>query len=568
MGRVTDDVDAHTVNNGGDNTGSCFVDERVKESSTTASKPKRQPAATTGRRQGRLANLMKMPVDIFAEIVGHLEPIDLLHLARTTKFIRSILMSKSSKLMWKRARGSLDGFPPCPPDLCEPEYASLVFETRCMICHMNRAQLMDCVLRTRACKAHMPELQCPSFPFILYEFEVEEMYYDVLYSMMPKNQLGYLSRKEVYTIIPKYLSLVGGDEQILNSYVEEMKVRATQIEEHGLQLQNWRSAQAAQRYERKKDAIQGRKESIFQKLRELGYEDVDITLSTDREYNRFLDQPAALTPIIWRRIEPALVKILEARRQRRLDLEKLERKVDRRRDIRLHVERSALKVVELKQHEPFHSDCWQETFPRGACLYNLPSVIPLVETDNPSVTREEWESQETQFLAEARPYQLRTRRFLAAVARNEPASLALQAEETQQDSGGLAESDETDAQLLNHPTALFIVGAYVDPYAYGCYSLAAYPAILSNLDDDDDDDYLFGHLSKITMPKESSSMAEILFQRIQAMDPNMSTMTKLLEMNTGFLCGCCSTPFANPVTWPQLVCIIWFRYDCLHQLGH
>ena len=60
------------------------------------------------------------------KIAGHLSPDDLLRLARTTKRIRDILMSKYSKHIWVAARKTL-GVPDCPPDLSEPHYADLLF---------------------------------------------------------------------------------------------------------------------------------------------------------------------------------------------------------------------------------------------------------------------------------------------------------------------------------------------------------------------------------------------------------------------------------------------------------
>jgi hypothetical protein len=64
---------------------------------------------------------------------------DILHLARTSLNIRAILMSRDSAHIWATAR-SVVGMPECPPDLSEPQYASLMFERTCFVsCH---AQLL------------------------------------------------------------------------------------------------------------------------------------------------------------------------------------------------------------------------------------------------------------------------------------------------------------------------------------------------------------------------------------------------------------------------------------------
>ncbi|KAE9389351.1 hypothetical protein BT96DRAFT_766429, partial [Gymnopus androsaceus JB14] len=64
----------------------------------------------------------------FLQIFMHLEPGDLLQLARTSKDLRNVLMSKSSESIWRTARENIEpGLPRLPDDLSEPEYAHLLF---------------------------------------------------------------------------------------------------------------------------------------------------------------------------------------------------------------------------------------------------------------------------------------------------------------------------------------------------------------------------------------------------------------------------------------------------------
>jgi hypothetical protein len=102
--------------------------------------------------RGKLMNFFAMPIDIFVEvclthidrmlqvtrnslqIASHLCPIDLLHLARTSKFLRAVLMSRiTSNHIWKASRANIDGLPACPSDLSEPQYARLVFDNSCYV---------------------------------------------------------------------------------------------------------------------------------------------------------------------------------------------------------------------------------------------------------------------------------------------------------------------------------------------------------------------------------------------------------------------------------------------------
>lgn len=69
----------------------------------------------------------------YSQIFGHLKPLDLLHLARTTKDLRAILMARSSTSIWKHARSQFDDLPDCPDDLSEPRYAELLFGKACTV---------------------------------------------------------------------------------------------------------------------------------------------------------------------------------------------------------------------------------------------------------------------------------------------------------------------------------------------------------------------------------------------------------------------------------------------------
>ncbi|KDR84321.1 hypothetical protein GALMADRAFT_87235 [Galerina marginata CBS 339.88] len=105
--------------------------------------PEERPAAK--KRHGGL-QFVKMPMAVLFKIFAHLEPLDLLYLARTTKNLRKSLMTRWSAPLWKTARSNVPGpqpssnkpcMPDCPPDLSEPQYADLLFEDDCNFCGVN-----------------------------------------------------------------------------------------------------------------------------------------------------------------------------------------------------------------------------------------------------------------------------------------------------------------------------------------------------------------------------------------------------------------------------------------------
>lgn len=137
-------------------------DYKVPGQSDGSEPPKKKKKLGKGARLiGKLANLMLCPMEVFIEvramiqlspthtqsltldsfsppheqILFYLEPLNLLQLARASKIFRSILFSRSSKHLWVVARRNVLYLSPpeCPSDLSEPAYASLLFDTHCMV---------------------------------------------------------------------------------------------------------------------------------------------------------------------------------------------------------------------------------------------------------------------------------------------------------------------------------------------------------------------------------------------------------------------------------------------------
>ncbi|RDB26165.1 hypothetical protein Hypma_006658 [Hypsizygus marmoreus] len=111
----------------------------------------------SGKYDGFLERLTEVPLDILFEIFSHLHPLDLLRLARTTKTLRSILMQRSATSVWKATISNVDGLPPCPPDLDEPEYVNLAFDDHCHFCFVSGVNDIFWSCRVRCCKSCVDE---------------------------------------------------------------------------------------------------------------------------------------------------------------------------------------------------------------------------------------------------------------------------------------------------------------------------------------------------------------------------------------------------------------------------
>ncbi|KAI0061321.1 hypothetical protein BV25DRAFT_1916993, partial [Artomyces pyxidatus] len=102
------------------------IDKLKTNASKTMAAPKARKAT---RNQGRLQNMLSMPLDILFELFSNLTPGDLLSLARTSKGLRSVLMSRKSVSVWKAARSQVPGLeaPEPPEDMSEPAWAQLLY---------------------------------------------------------------------------------------------------------------------------------------------------------------------------------------------------------------------------------------------------------------------------------------------------------------------------------------------------------------------------------------------------------------------------------------------------------
>ena len=75
--------------------------------------------------------------------MSHVQPNDLLTLCRTCKIFRRHLLDDKKKFIWQRAQENFEGLPPCPEDISEPAYASLVFDS---LCHVSTSFNSRCLL--------------------------------------------------------------------------------------------------------------------------------------------------------------------------------------------------------------------------------------------------------------------------------------------------------------------------------------------------------------------------------------------------------------------------------------
>ena len=100
--------------------------------------------------------LLRLPLEILAEILRYVRLSELLSLARTSKYFCRILCDPGSSFLWKRARMDPDllfVIPDPPPNMAEPAYAATIFDPgKCYVCQKETNKLFHSyAYRARLC---------------------------------------------------------------------------------------------------------------------------------------------------------------------------------------------------------------------------------------------------------------------------------------------------------------------------------------------------------------------------------------------------------------------------------
>ncbi|KAI0723984.1 hypothetical protein C8T65DRAFT_628118 [Cerioporus squamosus] len=327
------------------------------------------------RRKKSLSMLPHMPLDILYEILSHLHPYDLLHLARTTKAFRVLLMSRSAVTVWKHARENVPGLPDCPSDLSEPAYANLLFDPHCHFCIKARVWTVMWTLRVRCCKA------CSKDKGILATVG------DIVRALSPrynqfKNQVMlpeefvndslYCLKADLNKLLER-LDACDDDEEAIQAVVTEHVDAAKERRKSVADLEAWRDAETMRRKEERTILTFRRRIQILERLDQSGYTE-ELKYVPDDLYERFtenafVNQPKELTDRIWNNIKESMFAWAEEVRTHYLMQQRCQHYIDRLRimsdELADIVESHPFpqivpSVADLSWHIPFYRDLMEK----------------------------------------------------------------------------------------------------------------------------------------------------------------------------------------------------------------
>ncbi|KAJ6469617.1 hypothetical protein C8R47DRAFT_1055373 [Mycena vitilis] len=293
---------------------------------TSAKKRKSDPGAGGGpapkrprnAKKGRLAGLLDISLDVVFEIFGHLQPLDVLRLSRTSKEFRTMLMHKSAISIWRSSLGNVvPELPHCPPHMNEPQWTSLVFDATCQVCQ-KIARKVEWRLYVRLCsKCAKSHLACRQvFPTAQDGLDFSE-----LIPVRPDDKKYYKKVyfvKEFEKITTAYRSFTDPEEK--KKFVEQRKELKNTLLEHSKLCLSWAHSITENRSTELSDLRNDRYDAIVAKLTALGWgPEIDNMLpSDDLRAHKAVKLPNALTERTWNTLEPEMVKYMEHMKEKRL----------------------------------------------------------------------------------------------------------------------------------------------------------------------------------------------------------------------------------------------------------
>ncbi|KAG7088862.1 hypothetical protein E1B28_012816 [Marasmius oreades] len=285
------------------------------------------------RRQGALRYIMEIPLDVLFEILGYLDPIDVLRLSRTSKDLRRILLSRSSVSVWKAARTNL-GVPDPIPSMSEPAFANLLFDPHCHFCLTATVHNIAWNARLRCCKACLP-IHFASAAQIQARGLLTDLCPEILWKAIPYYPLdnGSCGQRrwhkvdEVYLIsgaeeVSPHASRMPTDSESTKWMVNRLETLLVDIEQSS-KCKKWMEQRNADRGRELFDARESRYNAIIVKLEAMGWEH-ELTFAQGRQelkQHKFVNQPKPLTDRIWQNIKQPLAEFMQTIKAERLKRE-------------------------------------------------------------------------------------------------------------------------------------------------------------------------------------------------------------------------------------------------------
>ncbi|KAL0061133.1 hypothetical protein AAF712_012053 [Marasmius tenuissimus] len=309
------------------------IEKQCKPSASVSASEIDQSKPTARRVRGLLQRLKEFPLDVVFIIFEFLTPQDLLSLARTSRDLRNLLLSRSTILVWKAARSNVEDLPNIPDDMSEPAYAHLCFDAQCHVSEIAKL-LIDVHLLTDASPALRgyfiePVLSNYHYSFDQREFVPRRDLNRELWALLrPLGDIicGKQRRGYLFVCAPNvYQQLSDGwkANKDDSSWIAARTFEAASRKKHAEEMRDWWQSRSKEHESELASRRKAREDAILQRLSDIGWaEEIDA----QRERNdlsclsrfRIGTQAKKLTTKDWNELRPKLEGALQEAKEARL----------------------------------------------------------------------------------------------------------------------------------------------------------------------------------------------------------------------------------------------------------
>ncbi|KAG8724773.1 hypothetical protein FRC09_014409 [Ceratobasidium sp. 395] len=495
--------------------------------------------------RGGLEIFLKLPTEVFTQIVEMLNPGDLIVLTRTNKFFRHLLLSRRrATAIWRQSFKNVPDLPGCPPDMCEPQYAALVFSPYCTFCgKLVRRGSVDASSRVCICtpceQKTQPELELVSAG------TVERSMWRLIPQRWEDGELCFLRRD--ITLVGARMSMLkaSGDNSALQLWQSDQAKYVQQKKKHSSDLDNYLISGLNNEWEQRERTRKTRKSEIQSRLRALGWSREDDMHfwygSKDRKaWDALVDQPKPLTERGWEIMKPKLTTLLENNRRQHSDdriarripdfckeLEKYQSTSTMRRSFRIH----PAKIEDKPKAGPDLA----APFPQSVDISRCELIRSLLETEFPledtaKLIQERAEEIEQEVLT----WQRKSEDHFVGLIQEANSNQVSKSKMLRVSQDNLSHQFSSNAIILMRADSFFRVGSGLAGYAYS-YGNAM------NIPRSDSQPPSFEFHSK------GSKIARALLAEIESPDASFLDFSGIRR----FLCGRCGS--STLMSWEEIV---------------
>ncbi|CAE6495234.1 unnamed protein product [Rhizoctonia solani] len=307
---------------------------------TMAKVPEPGKVKKVNRIKGKLSGILLLPIEVFVEIMKQLALPDVLSLSRSNKFFRQMLMMRSATTLniWQGSVDNVPGLPPCPEDLCEPQYAALIYTKYCSMCGIRIVKDMDPYLNVRICK------DCVEIHAIHSKKVDGEMRLVIPGSRITRTKAGgyntetYLIRdvEEAEKWFDDLYELENPSMEEVDAMFDKRFKKLLSRKKYAKEMEEFLRSMAEARTQEIDQLKEQRRQDIRRRLGDAGWEERDWIFPefVARKWATLVEAPQALTDRAWQKLYPSMVPYLEQNRRWQTQLSKLVRKGKRVRRMR------------------------------------------------------------------------------------------------------------------------------------------------------------------------------------------------------------------------------------------